>query len=154
MIEVREALFEDAFFVASRLRESDKRELLAASPDDPERRVLDSWRVSDWSRVALVDGEPAVLWGVAQCIQMGEQYGSPWLLATEKITKIRRGFVEKCLEDKDLVMNSYPKLFNLVHRENLLSQSWLQWMGFVLHKEPTGNNGQFYLFTSQGFFDV
>lgn len=152
MIEIREARFEDAVFVAHRLRDADKKELRASSPDsDPASCVLNSWQSSDWCKIALVDGEPAVIWGVAPCPAVGEKYGSPWLLATEKITEIRRGFIEHCKQEIAQVMSSYPHLFNYVHKDNALSQQWLQWLGFVMHKEPTGNNNEFFLFTSKEF---
>lgn len=143
MVIIREALFEDAVHIAYHMRAEDREEL-QASGGDPVDLLLSGWQTSDWCKAALVDGVPAVIWGVAKC---GEDIGSPWLLATDAILKIKKTFLMKCKPDIDRMQQEYKKLFNYVHINNKLAQQWLEWLGFDLHREPTGENGDFYLFT-------
>jgi hypothetical protein len=149
MVTVREALFEDAVHIAYNLREADRCELQETG--DPVDLLLKGWQVSDWCNVALVDGLPAVIWGVAGA---DERTGSPWLLATDAIDKISKTFLMHCKPDIDRMLAAYPRLFNYVHIGNHKAQQWLQWLGFDLYNQPTGQNNQFYLFTSKGFFNV
>lgn len=151
-IVIRDALFEDCCHVAAHLRAADAAEVSESNPSStPFNTVLDSWQVSDWCRVALLDGEPAVLWGVRQ---IDEQTGAPWLLATDRLQEVRREFVRQSREEVSKMLASYPRLYNFVHITNTLSQQWLQWLGFDLYDKPAGRNNNFYLFTSRGFFNV
>jgi hypothetical protein len=149
MVTIREALFEDAVHIAYNMRDEDRKEL-QASGGDPVDLLLDGWEKSDWCKVALVDGLPSVIWGVSPC---DEETGSPWLLATDAIVKIKKTFLMNCRPDVDRMQQQYKRLFNYVHINNKIAQQWLVWLGFDLHKEPTGENKDFYLFT-KGVFNV
>ncbi len=149
MVTIREALFEDAVHIAYNMRDEDRKEL-QASGGDPVDLLLDGWAKSDWCKVALVDGLPSVIWGVSPC---DEETGSPWLLATDAIVKIKKTFLMNCRPDVDRMQQQYKRLFNYVHINNKIAQQWLVWLGFDLHKEPTGENKDFYLFT-KGVFNV
>ncbi len=149
MVTIREALFEDAVHIAYNMRDEDRKEL-QASGGDPVDLLLDGWAKSDWCKVALVDGLPSVIWGVSPC---DEETGSPWLLATDAIVKIKKTFLMNCRPDVERMQQQYKRLFNYVHINNKIAQQWLVWLGFDLHKEPTGENKDFYLFT-KGVFNV
>jgi len=149
MVTIRDALFEDAVHIAYNMRDEDRKEL-QASGGDPVDLLLDGWAKSDWCKVALVDGLPSVIWGVSPC---DEETGSPWLLATDAIVKIKKTFLMNCRPDVDRMQQQYKRLFNYVHINNKIAQQWLVWLGFDLHKEPTGENKDFYLFT-KGVFNV
>ena len=94
--------------------------------------------------MALVDGVPAVIWGVRESI---EGFGSPWLLATDAITKIKKTFLVKCRPDIERMQQQFDCLFNYVHIHNTVAQQWLAWLGFNIYLNPCGKNGEFYLFT-------
>lgn len=147
MIEIRDALFEDAVHIAHNMREADRVEL-EASGGDPVDLLLSGWQSSDWCNVALVDGIPSVIWGVQGC---AKGIGSPWLLATDNIKRIKKTFLLNCKPDIDRMQAQYERLFNYVHVDNDIAQRWLAWLGFEIHKNPTGNGDQFYLFTKGAF---
>jgi len=149
MVTIRDALFEDAVHIAYNMRDEDRKEL-QASGGDPVDLLLDGWAKSDWCKVALVDGLPSVIWGVSPC---DEETGSPWLLATDAIVKIKKTFLMNCRPDVERMQQQYKRLFNYVHINNKIAQQWRVWLGFDLHKEPTGENKDFYLFT-KGVFNV
>lgn len=147
MVTIRGAYFEDAVHIAYNMRADDRAEL-QASGGDPVDLLLSGWQSSDWCKAALVDGVPAVIWGVSRC---DKETGSPWLLATDGIKQIKKTFLMSCKPDIERMQKEYKKLFNYVHINNKLAQQWLVWLGFDICKEPTGNNGEFYLFTKGVF---
>jgi len=90
-IVVRAATQEDVDYVADHLRAADAHELRRAKHDDPAETVKMSFGYSEWTKCALVDGLPTILYGVSPTGMPG--WGTPWMLATEDIVKIKREFL-------------------------------------------------------------
>lgn len=144
-ILVRDATQADADHVAAYLRQADLIELRAAGIADPVKEVREGWTGSDWTKAVLIDGVPAILYGVAPTGLRG--CGSPWMLATDGIHAIRREFLLGSRGEVERMREAYCFLVNQVHRCNALSIRWLKWLGFKVDPEPAGPNGQFFTFT-------
>lgn len=147
-IQVKEATREEVSYIAEHLRAADHAELIAAGYDDPAEAVRQSYDYTDWIRVAIVDGLPAVVWGVSHTDRHG--IGSPWMLATDAILEIRSEFLAGCAAEVERMCAGYRYLFNQVHKDNAVSIRWLKRLGFVVEPEPTGPGGAFFNFWKEG----
>lgn len=142
-IEIIDALPEHAEYVAAHLREADIIELHASTPRAPAAAVRESYRWADWTKVVLVDGVPAVLYGVSPTTVY--DVGSPWMLATDAIQKIQRYFIRGSRTEVERMKREYKMLFNRVHRDNTVSINWLRWLGFTVDTVPDGEFFQFWM---------
>lgn len=130
---VREATNEDITSVASRLRDSDRREIIASSGKDPTKRLLEATQLPSlgiW--VGEINDNPEVLFGVVNI--PGSPIGSPWMVCTDEPVKNLRGFLDVCQEWVDHFSKQYPLLINYVHAENKTHIRWLKWVGFKFIK--------------------
>lgn len=148
-IQVRPATREDVAYIADHLRAADHAELIAAGYEDPAQAVRDAFDHTDWLHVAVVDGFPAVIWGVSKTDEEG--IGSPWMLATDAILAIRAEFLAGCRGEVDRMRAGYRLLFNQVHKDNDVSIRWLSRLGFKIDPTPTGPGNQFLNFWQGGF---
>jgi hypothetical protein len=136
-IEVHNATLEDGEYIASNMREADRREIWASNRHTPQEAIA----ICLQQKVCLcahIDGIPAILFGCSP--------GVPWLLSTDDIKKIgvvfimrSRGYVSEWLKE-------FGVLENYVHSENTLSIRWLKWLGFSILEPVTVNNETFYRF--------
>ncbi|WP_223621175.1 hypothetical protein [Lysobacter sp. ESA13C] len=133
-------------YIAERLRAADRVELAVTAPGRAVAEVLhDSVLSSRWSIVAEVDGVASIAYGVAPTAD--PLIGSPWLLATDDLRKVRREFIERCRGEVRLMQQKFLVLTNEVHRDNALSIRWLEWLGFTIDRaRPVGPNGEMFVF--------
>ena len=108
--------------------------------------VVDSFEHSRWCNTVLVDGEPAVMYGVAPS-EIIPNTGCPWLLGTNKAKALTKELIFQSKPEIELMLASFPFLHNLVHKKNTLSIRWLLWLGFnVDFKRSHGLNDDFLFF--------
>lgn len=143
-VMIRYATPEDVHFVAGHLRTSDVIEIRLSQPDSPEEAVLISFKHSTWTKCALVDGVPTVLYGVSPTEM--PNCGTPWMLATDDILKIKKEFLAGCMAEIDEMLMHYRFLANQVHKENIVSIGWLKKLGFTVDPTPTGPFNEFFNF--------
>jgi hypothetical protein len=144
MIELRPATMEDVAYVAYHLREADRIELALAQPDPPDVAVIEGIAYSEWTSVFCVNGVPAVVYGVSKTGIDG--CGSPWMVATDQIKSVSRGFLRASIAEVDRMQRGFGLLVNQVHRANDISIAWLKWLGFTVETEPAGPMNEFYNF--------
>ena len=134
-ITIREATIEDARHVAHNLRQGDIDELHAYKLDiRPAIMVIEGYQDSTWCRVAVIDDEAALIYGVTPTHKEGE--GVVWMLATDKIMQFSREFVRGCRGEVAEMQKLYPKkLFNYVHKDNAVAKTWLKWLGFKINEK-------------------
>lgn len=148
-VQIVKATREHAFLIGSNLRQEDINELKQIDDIHPLKSVIDSFEGSQICKTVLIDGVPSIILGVGDAKHEG--YGIPWMLATDRITKIKRAFVKGCAKELQEFEALYPKLFNYVHCENVIAIRWLEWLGFKVDKSKIhGNFGNLYFF-SKGF---
>lgn len=146
-LSIREATFEDVAYVADNLRAADVVEIRMQKLE-PAGAVRNSFRISRWTKVVLVDDKPAVIYGLAPTAM--PEMGSPWMVATEAIKAVGYKFLRQSCHERDRMKDEYSVLFNQVHRGNKVSIAWLRWLGFVIDPKPTGPQGQFLNFWTGG----
>lgn len=145
---IREASLADVEYIARNLRLADISEILAYKLLPPDLMAIDTFKRAAWVRCATFNDIPAILYGI--CPTERADIGVPWMIATNDMMQFKKYFVSNCANEMHAMQNTFPKLLNVVHRENLLSRRWLSWLGFMIHPKLCGVNNQFYLF-SRGF---
>lgn len=137
--------------MSSHLREADVQEVKAASGATPEEALTRSFNRSSKCWVAVLRGRPILAFGVAPLSIMGF-IGSPWLLATDEILKVRREFIRESKRYVNEMSEGFELLQNYVDARNRVSINWLSWCGFVMEDaEPYGYEGRlFHRFHKQG----
>lgn len=97
---------------------------------------------SRWAMTALVDGQPEVMFGVAD-LNILTGTGAPWLLGTDAVERHFRQFLRQSLQWRERLSAEYEVLMNFVHDENEVSKRWLSWLGFTLSDPfPMGKSGE------------
>lgn len=144
MIRIARATEEHAQYVASHLRESDRRELAAAGHTDLEAPVLESVQVSPFSFVALHDGVPLCVFGV-----LPDSVLSPrarlWMLGTEEINFTKKDFVKTCRMVVKGLLDIYPVLYNTVYAKYPQAIRLLQFLGATFGRTVKANTGEPFL---------
>jgi hypothetical protein len=115
-----------------RMRDADRREVMAASGRMPEVALLESVRVSTECWAGMIDDRPIAIFGVGP-LNILNGIGSPWMLGSDELVshsfyllRMSRPYIER-------MHRMYPVLFNLVDDRNVVSQRWLRWLGFRLY---------------------
>lgn len=137
-IEIVDADSDHAFRMAPRLRKADAEEVAAIVEGAPLLAVLDSMRSSDRSFVALVDGEPVMLCGVAPHPDDPDT-GIPWMLTTDGIYAVRDEFIRFSQPIFERTVGTkYKRLANITSATNEVAHRWLLMLGFTLGPELPG----------------
>jgi hypothetical protein len=140
----RPATETDARYIGANLRACDLLEAQMLSSMPMPDLLEQSRAASVWSRVADVDGSPAMIFGITPSSREG--WGVPWLLATDKFSAINKRLVRRCHIQVREMHTHYPNLHNIVHRSNATSINWLRWLGFSIGTVPCGPSGEFFMF--------
>lgn len=140
MIEFREATRQDAVWFAGRLREADRREIIASSGQHPIVTLMVSQALGR-CYVAEHDGVPVAIFGLPLVSQL-PRVGVPWLLGTDDLNNVRLAFGRESREIVEGWKSEVDQMVNYVDSRNKASISWLEWLGFsVDDPEPHGPYG-------------
>lgn len=141
MITARQATLEDAVYVGTNLRESDRLEVLASCGSSPLEAVVTSFKTSLKSWCVVDAGRPVFIFGLALWPD-DTNVGIPWMLATDHIEKCPRAYSRKGLEFVNEMQSMFPVLTNCTDERNTKIRRWLGWMGFkelqVIHEYGVG----------------
>ncbi|MDT3669525.1 MAG: hypothetical protein ROZ37_04220 [Aromatoleum sp.] len=150
-IEIHPVTAEDVEFVATHLREADRLELSLSRPAiAPPDTVREAAAISESCRVLRAGDEAVVIFGVvAARADPILHYGVPWMVASDRIAEIRKGFIEASRIEVEAMHARFPVLYNRVHRDNKVSMRWLRWLGFTIETTPTGPDNQFLNFSME-----
>lgn len=73
--------------------------------------------------------------------------GVPWMLCTKHLQAVpRRAMAAVSAAVVAAWRGEFRRLNNLVHRHNNQSIRFVEWLGFTVHREPTGPGGAFFVF--------
>jgi hypothetical protein len=117
--------------VATHMREADKKEVMASHCLDPLQACSHSLEFSREKYAAVVNGETVALFGLAPCPIWWTS--SPWLLATDDITRCIRPLTSGAKSIVQGWRQRYGFLENHVHADNETNIRWLRWLGFTIH---------------------
>lgn len=151
-IEIVQATEEHAVSLAPRLRTADLDEVWASGRLTGEEALTKSVRLSTLAWTALFDGEPEVMWGVAEYPLRDHSLGIVWLLSSEAMYEAKRRFLEESPIYVSIMNELFDTIFNYVHAKNIKSQRWLLSLGFhkvSVHPNFNGNGETFILFAKE-----
>ena len=119
---------EDIKYLAPRLRQEDKQEILAGSGLLP----YEALHIGFKNAVIVFTifnpkNKPVGIFGVDD---VGNGIGAIWLLATKDLAKIQIAFLKECREVIKFLNTKYKILWNFVDCRNQLHIKWLKWCGF------------------------
>ena len=117
--------------LAARMREIDQRECRLAGGHEPIEALREGVAQSLWSLVALVDGKPVCIFGVASDGLLGEE-GAPWMLCVDGIERHAKAVLVFARRFILEMGESFERLANVVHADNRSAIRFLRWCGFSL----------------------
>jgi hypothetical protein len=142
--KVVDAKAEHVWHIAAHMREADRMEVEATGKDNPFDAVNLSYKMSRKAWTAIVDDEPIMMFGVSPISELSG-LGSPWLLGTDGVLKVKRQFIRECRGCLEDMISLYPRLINSVDVRNEVSIRWLHWLGFEFYEPISiGANGELF----------
>lgn len=144
---------EYADYIADNLKKADYIEVVGLVGRDVRREMKASIKASDWSRVCLIDGVPALVFGISTT-DIFNKVGCVWMLTTDLTQehKIWIGRATKKYLRK--FMEHYNLLYNYVDAGNTFTLRWLAFLGATIYEPaPQGVFGLPYRrfeFTKEG----
>jgi hypothetical protein len=129
-LRVRKATPSDAEALAPRLRPDDRRELIAATGQDPAQVLREGVAGSSESHAILDrEGEVLALFGVSPDPRRADA-GLVWLLASEGLVAHGIAFLRGCRAWIDELQRRHRILWNNVDARNQRHLDWLEFCGF------------------------
>ena len=129
--------FEDIKYLAPRLRQADKEEILASVGLTPYEALMFGY-LENVIVFTIVNknNEPVAIFGIND---VGQNVGAIWLLATDKLKDIQYSFLRENKKVIDFLNTKYKILWNFVDCRNSLHIKWLKWCGFkFINKQKRG----------------
>lgn len=146
-IVFRQPIPGDVSWIASRLREADRRELIASTGEDPAVALAASMALGS-CLVAECDREPVAVLGLP-VISLLPKTGIPWMVGTDWLDEHPAVFGRYSSVIIDNWMSRVDRMSNYVDSRNVKAIDWLSWLGFDIEEaEPHGPYGvPFHKFT-------
>ena len=131
------------------LRPEDEDEIKAKTgTTNIQKTLLTGFAMTDYCRSFFVDDKIAGVYGVVASLD-NKDIGSPFLLCTPKIKKLKIKFLRECKNRVEEMSDKFPILFNYIDSRNKLHLTWLKWCGFKIINEKTFNDVLFYGFLKE-----
>lgn len=138
IVEVVPATEEHIQEILPHIRQADADEFWACAMMVPEEVLEYGLIHSSYCWTGLANGEVVAIFGVTPASLL-TGYGTPWLVASDRLDKYSRAFVRHSKPLLAGVLQSFPRLENYVDARNIAAKQWLHWLGFKLHDaEPVG----------------
>ena len=117
--------------IAADMRPADAEEVWASHHHTPLAALTYGWDSSDFTTVAMCDGEPLVMIGlVKRDLLTGS--GVVWMLGANRALNHKKEFFRQTKPIIEEMLNICPRLCNMVHSKNTNSILWLRWLGFMI----------------------
>lgn len=131
----------DIEYIAKHMRANDVAEVKAygLSPYQGLKYSVDN---SDECYLALVDGEPSMIFGITL-----PTFGEPeiWALGTDKLFTIPRDMLREGRNWVRYFLSKAPLYYNYIGAENKFSMNWLKHLNFnIFEPEPRGLHGEIF----------
>jgi len=132
--------------LSENIRDADKEEVIAKTgKQDFKKVIVQGWLMADTCKTVLVDNKVAFVYGIVESDH--KDIGSPFMLATPLISKIKIPLIKNCRQRVYEMEQKYKMLFNYIDSRNDLHLRFIKWCGFEIINEKIFNNVKFY-----GFF--
>ena len=123
-------------WVATFMRAADRAECEATGQTDMVEVLRSGCSTSVMSWCATIDGEPALIMGVAPMGTLLGRTGVPWLLGTDAVPRHARALMRHMPLYIEKMAGAFSHLLNFVHAENKTAIGWLKRMGFSVESTP------------------
>jgi hypothetical protein len=155
MITVRKSVPEDADFLAPRLREADREEVIASGCPVPHAALMAGMGANSICLTGIDEtGAPVTMFGVGPH-PTDPLVGVVWALATDEIRKHRKSFLGPSKDWVEALNRRHPVLMNYSDCRNAEHHKWLTWCGFTFINKVRGPLGhEFYEFVRVRSNDV
>jgi hypothetical protein len=107
--------------------------------------IMDGWKKASYSKTFLVNDKVAGVYGVVASLD-NKQAGSPYLLCTNELYKIKKTFIKNCKDRVEEMLFKFPILFNYIDSRNVVHLQWIKYCGFKLVHDKTINKIKFHGF--------
>ena len=125
MIEIVRAEPEHGKAIANALREHERFEFNLLDLD-PGKELENQIKGSE-AYVALVDGQPACLWGFRDHVLSGTHL---WMVTTGLVEKYPKKFLRESRKVIRRALKSHPMIYGYVDAKFGVSCTWMEWLGF------------------------
>lgn len=140
MVSIHPALAGDIPALAAGMRPWDVREC-AAQGYTPAKALRYSLSGSLMAWTAHLDGTPIAMFGAA-AVSLIDGTGRPWMLGTEAIYRQGRALVRLAPGYVGLMRERFPRMDNLIHRDNERALRLLRRLGFQVEPEARDVGGE------------
>jgi len=139
-LHTRLPIIPDCHYLAARLRKADLKDVAAAGYKPLDSLLHGYVYSSECMTIALPDGTPAAMFGVAPLVVDGLSIGSIWLLGTDELLAHRWKFLRESKYWLNRMSVGFDLMCNCVHRDNEEHIKWIRWLGFkfLRHTESNG----------------
>lgn len=130
--------------LAKSMRPEDVAECDASMGLDPLNSLIASVSGSDYAKALVIDGEVAVIWGVAPSPAPlgGPVLGLAWALTGAIVNRRPKEFLRACRPAIREMLKHYDALTNVVDARYEAALRWAEWLGFdVQPPRPFGPQG-------------
>ena len=107
--------------------------------------IMEGWKKASYSKTFLVNDKVAGVYGVVGSID-NKQAGSPYLLCTNELYKIKKTFIKNCKNRVEEMLFRFPILFNYIDSRNAVHLQWIKYCGFQLVHDKIINKIKFHGF--------
>lgn len=128
MIAIRDANLDDAYSLAPRLREADRREIVALSGVTPLTALVASLNRSTVARAVLIDDRVHGMFGYS-ADPLGRA-AMVWALGSDHLPKKRIALIKEMKQFLDGVQERHGRLVNIVDVDNTDAIELLRRLGF------------------------
>lgn len=124
------------------MREEDKREIWHMSRSSPLNALMSGLLYGESCWTVQWGNKVVAMFGVTRT---DEVTGSPWMLASEDLKKIKLPFLRECHQYVEVMSEDFEILTNCVWSQNNIHIQWLKWLGFkFLPAKPMGYDGELF----------
>ena len=125
---IKLATEEDVRWMAPRLRQAHKDEVMASGGRTAEEALKESFEASEPCFAAInSQAEPVALFGTCP---LTDNVGAIWLLGTNSIDDEPISFLRWSKKFLPFVLEPYDLVCNFVDARNTVHIKWLRWLGF------------------------
>ncbi len=145
---VRSSTMADVEYLSTRLRESDREEILASNNVKPYEALSIGLKESVLCLTVENNKEVIFMFGI-NAEDLTSNHAIIWMLASDKIDSIQHRFLRHSRRFINIFLDMYPNLENYVAKKNVKSLEWLRRCGAIIEQEiPYGIEAElFHRFT-------